>query len=197
MVKVHFQDLGLSGLHPPAAEPDRQACQALSPCLAPAPAGRAAPAGKAPSAEAVCGRQQARPVPAVSLGLRCPRPGVGIGRPRPVPQSAATASQLLKDGQAQNGTVRHVREPSARLANHGGCGKAGQSHGVRKAPTCRQSERWGGPACPTLSPGGPRSPRGLQRARRPLAVLGRRVSAEADSASPTLRANARSEDPGT
>lgn len=119
----------------------RQACQALSPCLAPAPAGRAAPAGKAPSAEAACGRQQARPVPAVSLGLRCPRPGVGIGRPRPVPQSAATASQLLKDGQAQNGTVRHVHEPSARLANHGGCGKAGRSHGVRKAPTCRQSER--------------------------------------------------------
>lgn len=29
-----------------------------------------------------------------------------------------TASQWLKDGQAQNGTVRRVREPSARPANH-------------------------------------------------------------------------------
>lgn len=54
-------------------------------------------------------------------------------------------------------------------------GKASGGEG-RRAPHCRP---------------------GVPGARRPLAVLGRRVSAEADSASPTLRADARSEDPGT
>lgn len=197
MVKVHFQDLGLSGLHPPAAEPDTASLPGPQPLPGSRPHGTGGSCGEGP----VCGGSVWKTASQARAGCQ-PRPAMPAARgghwpPRPVPQSAATASQLLKDGQAQNGTVRHVHEPSARLANHGGCGKAGRSHGVRQVPTCRQSERWGGPACPTLSPGGPRSPRGLQRARRPLAVLGRRVSAEADSASPTLRANARSEDPGT